>query len=160
MKKGILFIAFAIAFGLYLLPSCDRITNPYPPVVNLELDTTLYPGNWADYVANEWPTFTANTNTDRNILIEDFTGHNCSFCPAAGEIAHSIHESNPTRVFVASIHASNTNDGMSSFQSLNIGQGYTVQFYNNESLELGAYFGTTLVNSGFFGNPAGTINRT
>ena len=68
---------------MYLYTSCDRITNPYPPQVVLELDTTLYPGNWDDYVANEWPTFTANTNIDRNILIEDYTGHKCIFCPAA-----------------------------------------------------------------------------
>jgi len=159
MKK-LVFIIFSVLF--YVSVSCDKVENPFPPAVSIDLDTTIYPGNWSDYVSNEWPDFSVLPLDDpnRNALIEDFTGHNCSFCPAAGEIAHNIHESNPSRVFVASIHASNTNDGMSSFQSLNIGQGYTVQFYNNESLELGAYFGTTLVNSGFFGNPAGTINRT
>ena len=105
MKKGLLFIAFTIAFGLYLLPACDRISNPYPVQPCLELDTTLYPGNWSEYVANEWPTFTQNTNTDRNVLIEDFTGHKCIYCPAAAELAHQLHEANPNRVFVASIHA-------------------------------------------------------
>jgi hypothetical protein len=157
MKKGILFVAFAIAFGLYLLPSCDRVTNPYPPLVNLELDTTLYPGNWSDYLANEWPTFTANTNTDRNVLIEDFTGHNCSSCPAAATIAHSLHEANPNRVFVASLHSGPT--GITSFQAVNLTQGYSIDFTNPNVLELGNYFGTTLAGSGFFGNPAGSVNR-
>ena len=159
MKK-LVFLLFTLLF--FVSVSCDKVDNPFPPAESIGLDTTIYPGNWNDYVSNEWPEFSALPldDPDRNALIEDFTGHNCSFCPAAGEVAHTIHESNPARVFVASIHASNTNDGMSSFQAVNTGQGYSVQFYNNESLELGSYFGTTLVNSGFFGNPAGTINRT
>ena len=55
-------------FGLIILVlvlgtnSCDHIENPYPPTVNLDLDTTLYPGNWSDYVSNEWPQFSANSN--------------------------------------------------------------------------------------------------
>jgi len=159
MKKICFLLVLA---SLFSLASCDKIDNPFPPSKSVDLDTTIYPGNWSDYVANEWPDLAALPldDPDRNALIEDFTGHNCSFCPAAGAVAHGIHESNPTRVFVASIHASNTSNGMSSFQALNIPQGYTIQFYNNESLELGAYFGNTLVNSGFFGNPAGTISRT
>lgn len=159
MKK-IFCILLAICF--VILSSCDKVENPFPPSKSIDLDTTIYPGNWSDYVANEWPDFAALplVDPDRNALIEDFTGHNCSFCPAAGEVAHNLHEENPSRVFVASIHASNTNNGMSSFQALNTAQGYTVPFYNNESLELGAFFGNTLVNSGFFGNPAGTISRT
>ncbi len=142
--------------------SCDKIDNPYPPSKSIDLDTTIYPGNWSEYVATEWPDLASTSLDDpnRNALIEDFTGHNCSFCPDAGAIAHGIHESNPSRVFVASIHASNTNNGMSSFQAVNIAQGYSIPFYNNESLELGAFFGNSLINSGFFGNPAGTINRT
>ena len=68
--------------------SCDHVKNPYPPEVNLELDTTLYPGLWSDYENNEWPTFSQNTNTNRNVLIEDFTGHKCVFCPAAADLAH------------------------------------------------------------------------
>jgi hypothetical protein len=72
MKKFSLL--FFVAWSMYMYTSCDHITNPYPPQVILDLDTTLYPGNWADYVANEWPTFTVNTNIDRNILIEDYTG--------------------------------------------------------------------------------------
>lgn len=159
MKKHLFFLSL---LSVVLLQSCDHVDNPYPPSISVDLDTTIYPGSWSDYVANEWPDLATLPLDDpeRNALIEDFTGHNCSFCPAAGIVAHGLHESNPTRVFVASIHASNTNNGMSSFQAINIAQGYTIPFYNNESLELGAFFGTTLVNSGFYGNPAGTISRT
>lgn len=153
MKKGVLFIAFTIAFGLYLLPACDRISNPYPVQPCLELDTTLYPGNWSEYVANEWPTFTQNTNTDRNVLIEDFTGHKCMFCPAAADLAHQLHEANPNRVFVATIHAGV--DGIGDFQTVD--SEYPLDFTNPDGLAIGSWFG--LNDGGFIGNPRGPISR-
>jgi hypothetical protein len=157
MKK-LLFIVLAI--GSFLINSCDKVENPFPPVVNNDLDTTIYNGAWADYVANEWPDFSTLPNDDpnRNALIEDFTGHNCTACPAAAVVAHNIHSANPTRVFIASIHAGATITGTSVFQDLTAQ--YTVDFTNPQSLELGSYFGVTLVNSGFFGNPSGSVSRT
>ena len=76
MKK-LLFIVLAI--GCFIINSCDKVENPFPPVVNNDLDTTIYNGAWSDYVANEWPDFSVLPNDDpnRNALIEDFTGHNC-----------------------------------------------------------------------------------
>jgi hypothetical protein len=159
MKKLIFYLP--IIFSL-LFVSCDKVDNPFPPAINTDLDTTIYPGNWSDYLANEWPDFSTIPNDDpqRNVLIEDFTGHNCSFCPAAGEIAHGIHITNPSRIFIASIHASNTVSGMSSFQDTNSSLGYTIPFWNPPGLALGSFFGNSLPNSGFFGNPGGTVNRT
>jgi hypothetical protein len=157
MRKILLFSLLSL---LSLLnQSCDKVDNPYPPAVNVDLDTTIYPGNWSDYTANEWPDFSAlpNENPNRNVLIEDFTGHNCSSCPAAATIAHSLHEANPNRVFVASLHSGPT--GITSFQAVNLTQGYSIDFTNPNVLELGNYFGTTLAGSGFFGNPAGSVNR-
>jgi hypothetical protein len=157
MKK---FLFLALLLGIFAIESCDKVKNPFPSSKSIDLDTSIYPGSWKEYKAKEWPEFSLMPpENGRNALIEDYTGHNCNFCPAAAKIAHEIHETNPSDVFVASIHAANTADGMSSFQSLNISQGYTIKFYNNESLELGKYFGTILVNSGFFGNPSGTISR-
>ena len=134
--------------------SCDRVSNPYPEVEVLDLDTTLYPGNWSDYLANEWPEFMPNTNNNRAILIEDFTGHKCVFCPAAAELAHSLHLANPTRVFTTSIHAGPT--GLGDFQQIDP-PNYPLDFTNLEGLEIGTYFGTN--DGGFPGNPRGTINR-
>jgi hypothetical protein len=155
MKK--LIYAVILGFG-FIGASCDHVENPFPPAVNVDLDTTIYPGNWSDYVANEWPDFALLPNDDpnRNALIEDYTGHNCSNCPAAAVVAHGLHEANPSHVFVASVHASTT--GMSSFQALT--SDYTIDFTNTNGLDLGYYFGTTLTSSGFFGNPSGTVNRT
>jgi hypothetical protein len=155
MKKFLFFSALIIV-GI-LNHSCDKVSNPFPPKVNVDLDTTIYPGNWSDYTSNEWPDFSAlpNENPNRNVLIEDFTGHNCSSCPAAATVAHSLHEANLTRVFVASIHSGTT--GMSSFQALTTI--YNTDFTNANGLDLGYYFGTTLAGSGFFGNPSGAVNR-
>ena len=134
--------------------SCDHVENPYPEVVSLELDTTLYPGIWQDYIDNEWPQFNQNTNTSRNVIIEDFTGHKCVYCPAAADFAHQLHEDNPERVFVASIHAGPT--GMGDFQTVSPPD-YPTDFTNPNGLEIGEYFGTN--DGGFVGNPRGTVNR-
>lgn len=154
----------AVAVSLILtgttFTSCDRVEIAFPPA--LELDTLLYTGAtgnfWQDYLDNEWPDFDtiANDNPLRNALIEDFTGHNCSNCPAAADVAHSLHEANPSRVFVASIHSSNV--GASDFQNVNLATGYTIDFMNPQGTELGQHFGSLSV--GFFGNPSGTVSRT
>ena len=151
MKK-ILFFSFAA--GIFGFSSCDKVDNPYPVVQSLELDTTLYPGLWSEYLSNEWPEFTANTNTDRNVLIEDFTGHKCVYCPAAADLAHALHEANPSRVFVASIHSGP--NGIGDFQSVSAPT-YPVDFTNAQGLEIGTYFG--LNDGGFPGNPRGPVNR-
>lgn len=151
MKK---IIIAGLALTIAIASCTKEIENPYPETVSLELDTTLYPGLWSDYVANEWPTFTANTNTNRNVLIEDFTGHKCVFCPAAADLAHALHEANPTRVYTASIHSGP--DGVGDFQTVSAPE-YPVDFTNAQGVEIGLYFGAN--DGGFPGNPRGPINR-
>ena len=146
-------LLFIFLFG-FLFVSCDHVKNPYPPEVNLELDTTLYPGLWSDYENNDWPIFSENTNTNRNVLIEDFTGHKCVFCPAAADLAHALHEADPSRVYIASIHAGP--DGLGDFQSVSPPD-YPLDFTNPEGVEIGLYFGEN--DGGFPGNPRGTVNR-
>lgn len=152
MKKFSLL--FLLAWSMYLYTSCDRITNPYPPQVILDLDSTLYPGNWADYVANEWPTFTANTNINRNILLEDYTGHQCNYCQPAGDLAHQLEVTHEGRVFVSSMHAGPL--GIGDFQKVDPPE-YPIDFTNPQGVEIGIYFGAN--DEGFGGNPYGTINR-
>ena len=156
MKK--VYILISLFSALAVSTSCDHITNPFPAAYNTDMDTTIYPGVWSDYLANELPDWTIpNDNPDRNAIIEDYTGHNCSNCPQAATIAHDLHVGNPNRVYVASIHSSSV--GLSAFQELNIPAGYTINFTNENALDFGEYFGTTLAGSGFFGNPSGTVNR-
>jgi len=138
---------------LLFLSSCDHVENPYP-AVSTDLDTTLYPGVWSEYVANEWPTFTQNLNTDRNILLEDFTGHQCIYCPLAADIAHDLYTANSGRVYVAAIHSGPQGSG--DFQQVSPPD-YPVDFTNDQGLEIGTYFGTN--DGGFSGNPRGAVSR-
>lgn len=158
MKRYLALLAIA-AVTLGSIISCDHVENPFPPAFNSELDTTYYPGDWSDYLANEWPDFDALPLDDpnTNALIEDFTGHNCPGCPAAADVAHALHEADLDHVFTAAIHASSV--GQSSFQDVNVPLGYLTDFTNQQGLDLGYFFGTTLAGTGFFGNPSGTVNR-
>jgi hypothetical protein len=145
---------FSLTIIFFLLCSCDHVENPYPPTVNIDLDTNFYPGVWSDYESNEWPSFEVNSNTLRNVIIEDFTGHQCVFCPAAADLAHDLHMANPTRVFTAGIHAGP--DGIGDFQMVSPPD-YPTDFTNPQGVEIGSYFGET--DGGFPGNPRGTVNR-
>src|SRR5690606_17551948 len=136
---------------LAALTACDKVENIYPPSLNTDLDQSLYPGDWNDYVNNEWPDFsTITASTQRNVIIEDYTGHNCANCPQAATIAHNLHEANPERVYVASVHSGP--DGAGVFQAVT--SQYTVDFTNQRGLDMGIFFGT-LAGSGFSGNPSG-----
>lgn len=150
MKKILLGI---VALGLFAFVGCDQIDNPYIPVVQIDLDTNFYTGNWSDYEANEWPIFVANPNTNRNILLEDYTGHKCPNCPPAGVVAEDLHNANPDRVFVAAIHAGPVPTGISGFQETDAT--FTTDFTTPETQIYGGFF----MDYGFFANPQGTINR-
>ncbi len=152
------FILASSIIALLLFASCDKVENAYPKAVaggNGELDWTLYPdGDSANYAQNHWPTWSANTNTLTNVLIEDFTGHRCFNCPNAAVLAHNLMTSNPGRVFVASIHSSNS--GMSSFQQED--NEYPDILYNDISFAIGSHFGQKPGTS-FNGNPHGAVSR-
>jgi hypothetical protein len=144
--------------GLLFITSCDKVENIYPPYQQTtDLDYSLYPGGGEqEYLANEWPTFVPNTNTDRNLLIEDFTGHKCNNCPNAATVAEGLKDANPGRVYVASIHTSP--EGMGSFQTVDLT--YTNDFTCPEGLDIGLYFGwSEWAGSPFLGNPFGTVSR-
>lgn len=154
MKKTILLGVIGLAF----LQSCDKVDNAYDPYIpSTDLDYSLYPGGGEqDYLDNEWPTFSANTNTDRNILVEDYTGHQCVNCPEAAVIAEDIKDANPGRAFIASIHASP--EGAGAFQAVDAT--FTEDFTCQEGLDICYEFGYVgTPGSPFVGNPGGTISR-
>jgi hypothetical protein len=148
MKK----IAFLLVGSWLTISSCDKIEKPIVPKPSGELNESLFPGDWSTY---PWPTFTENTNTNRNILLEDYTGHTCVFCPAAATVAAQLETDNPGRLFVASIHASPTATGISSFQELEPPT-FVHDFTNPQGLAYGIFFANGF---GFTGNPRGTVNR-
>ena len=149
-------ILFFLGGAAMLFTSCDKIDHPYEKVTSINLDTTLYPnGTWNDYLENEYPTFSQNTNTNVNVLIEDYTGHTCLNCPTAADIAHNIHENSPNRVFVASIHI-DPGATMSFQQAYPSDPKYFTDHTNPDAVAYGVKFQNGY---NFFGNPQGTVNR-
>ena len=145
--------AFFLA-GIFVFTSCDKVENAYPEP-ETELDVSLYPGNWSDYMENEYPEFPNLSSQAQNVLLEEYTGHRCNNCPNAAIVANDLAANNPDRVFVAAIHASP--GGMSSFQQFdpNASSFYT-NHTNDEGLSYGEYFQNGF---NFFGNPQGTVNK-
>jgi len=141
------------------LTACDKVENPFPVVPSTELDYDLYPGTQEEYETNEWPTFSENTNTDRNVMIEDYTGHRCVYCPNAAATAEDLEHDNPGRVFVSTVHAAP--EGFSEeFQGLDPGNGFVHDFTCTEGLAIGFHFGNAWDGSSFGGNPFGSVSRT
>ncbi len=149
--KNLGFIALLILAIIQV--SCDRVPVAYKDIP--DLDSTYYPGVWGDYVLNEWPTFEQNTNAQRNVLIEKYTGHQCVPCVSAAAVVREVAESHPHHVFYVSLHAGP--GGMTTFQNYNP---QASSFYTNHTnsigLAYGAYF---LTGYGFIGNPGITVNK-
>lgn len=155
MKRGmnVLIVVF-VSILLLGTAACDKVENPYEEQATIKLDTTLYPGIWQDYLDNEYPNFQENTNTDVNVLLEDYTGHTCNNCPTAATEAHTIHENNPDRIFVASIHIDP--GAQLSFQEAQASGSYSTDHTNPDAIA----YGETFENGyNFIGNPQGTVNR-
>ena len=93
--KLVRFIPFVAITAFLLYPSCDIIEDPIIP----------FYGGYNLGLYGEPPVFTLATTTGKNVLVEDFTAHQCGNCPPAAEIASSLAESNPDRVFPLAIHA-------------------------------------------------------
>lgn len=156
--KGFLSV---VLFSLLVLTGCDKVENP-TPVDNVNGPTNCgwdaYPdGDSAHYVANAWPTFSPNTNTDRNVLIEDFTGHDCKYCPIAADIAHQAQVDHLGRVLVASIHSGPTG-AMEPLQAPKPGA-YFNNFTTADGFAIAYRFGIGLAGSPFNGNPFGAVSR-
>lgn len=88
-------------------------------------------------------TIVQTTPQNKKVILEEFTGVNCVWCPAGHTIANAIKASNPTNVFLINIH-------VGGFATPSVGQP-----------DFRTPFGTAIANqSGLTGYPAGTVNRT
>ncbi len=154
-KNRITYFIFLVIglFSIVMNSSCDKVKNPYPKQF-VDIDTTLLSGmTLAQYKNTLWIDFSQNTNTNRNVLIEDFTGHKCVNCPYAAKTAKEIEAAHLNRVFVASIHSGP--NGTTAFQTTS-GTVFSNDFTNPQGLEISKL----ITDGGFVGNPSGTVNRT
>ena len=132
MKSFKIFLFLAI-LGLLAFPSCDIIDDPIVP----------FTGGYNSELYGEPPVFPLATTTGKNVLVEDFTAHQCGNCPAAAVIADGLADANPSRVFPMAIHAGNlafTNEQ------------YPMNWTNEDS-------NTYFYQLEFQANPLGRINR-
>ncbi len=82
------------------------------------------------------PQFVSTEPSNRNVVIEEFTGINCGYCPDGHRIVREYAEANPGRVFAINIH-----------------QGGYAAMYTTQ-------WGDAIANqTGLSGYPAGTVNR-
>lgn len=148
------YIVFYFLALVLVISSCDRVENPIP-VDKANYDITLFPGNYA--TEYNYPTFGTNNNTNVNVLIEDFTGHQCGNCPPAAVVAKNIEAANPGRVFSISEHAGY--GGVSQYQRSYTpdDDGYP-KYKRNFTNDAGLAYATSI--TGIPGNPYGMVNRT
>ena len=85
-----------------------------------------------------------NTNPEnKKVILEEFTGIHCVYCPQGHAIANSIKNANPNNVFLINVHVG----------------GYAEP--NSGEPDFRTSFGTAIAGqTGLVGYPAGTVNRT
>ncbi len=87
-------------------------------------------------------TIVSTSPQDQNVVLEEFTGIHCVYCPQGHAIAKSIQDANPDRVSLINIHVggyANPGPGEPDFRT--------------------PYGSAILAQTGLTGYPAGTINR-
>ncbi|MBQ2376258.1 MAG: Omp28-related outer membrane protein [Bacteroidales bacterium] len=87
-------------------------------------------------VSAQTPQFVSTEPANKNVIIEEYTGINCGFCPDGHKIVREYEEGNPGRVFGINVHAG----------------GYAAMYTTQ--------WGAALMNqTGLQGFPSGTVNR-
>ncbi|MBP1629901.1 MAG: outer membrane protein Omp28 [Bacteroidetes bacterium] len=85
------------------------------------------------------PTFVSTTPANKNVVLEEYTGINCTYCPDGHKRANEYSAANPGRVVVINIHQGSFANGTPNYKTS---------------------FGDALANqTGLQGYPSGTVNR-
>lgn len=88
-------------------------------------------------------TIVSTTAQNKKVILEEFTGVNCVYCPQGHTIANTIKNANPSNVFLINIHVG----------------GYATPGAGQPDFRTA--FGTSIANqSGLTGYPAATVNRS
>ena len=129
MKRVFYFLAITLSIA-----SCDVIKDPIVP----------FEGGYRSDLYGDPPSFTVTEQIGKNVLVEDFTAHQCGNCPPAAVIAEDLMDANPGRVSPIAIHAG-------SLASTN------AEYPTDWTCTEGDFFWNQL---DFQANPVGRINRT
>jgi hypothetical protein len=88
-------------------------------------------------------TFVSTSPENKNVVLEEFTGIYCGFCPDGHVIGQGLHDANPNDVFLINIHAG----------------GYATPSSSADPDFRTSFGGAIDGQSGLAGYPAGTVNR-
>jgi hypothetical protein len=91
MKNTLLILGF---FGL-IFHSCDVIEEPVRIEKNPYLENVYGPA----------PLFNVPSEATKNVLVEEYTGHLCGFCPEATALVLALDETLGSRMVTVAIHA-------------------------------------------------------
>ncbi len=116
----------SLTVSALLFVSCDKVEDPYYKTVEVDTTTTL---------------------VQKRVLLEDYTGHQCVNCPAAGNIAHNIKNALGNKVVIVAIHAGFFANPLPSGD-------FTADYRTLCGTEWDTFFGISTV-----GNPNGMVNR-
>jgi hypothetical protein len=129
-------ITMLVLFFLTFLYACDKIEEPMM-IVNVQ----DIPDNISDTLF-----FSDSVFVDqKQVLLEEFTGHLCVNCPEAAIFIHGVSAQNDHRLIIYSVHAG--------FYAVTESTGhYTTDFTCPAGIEIFNYFGEPF-------NPTATVNR-
>ncbi|HEY8403339.1 MAG TPA: Omp28-related outer membrane protein [Flavobacteriales bacterium] len=133
MKKHLSSILLILVAMLWV--ACDKIDDP----------VYKFTGDYRSDLYGEPPVFPIVQTPVQNVLLEDFTGHDCGNCPTAHQIAYGILDNNPERVAMVAIHAGT------------LAQPYPPHYPANWTTPEGSFYLLTQV--GVDEMPKGRINR-
>jgi hypothetical protein len=104
MKKNFLFIIVTMFIAAAGWMSCQKIDEPL--VVINERDFPEIPDDTTggDTTINNFITTYVD---ERQVLLEEFTGHLCVNCPEAAKLAHDLAEELDHKLIIYSVHAGN-----------------------------------------------------
>ena len=87
-------------------------------------------------------TFVSTTPENKNIILEEYTGISCGYCPDGHKIGQQLHDANPNDVFLINIHTG----------------GYATP--QGPGTDFNTSFGAAIAaQTGLTGYPSGTVNR-
>jgi hypothetical protein len=87
-------------------------------------------------------TFVSTSPENKNVILEEFTGIGCVWCPAGHLIGQTLHDNNPNDVFLINIHTGGYANPQGAGTDFNTSFGAAIASQSNLS-----------------GYPAGTVNR-
>ena len=123
----------AFMFSCYLcLNSCDVIDEPFKDDMNPRDTTSIVQGDTI-------------IQTERAVVIEDFTGHRCKNCPKASKAIRELDSLFGNKVIPLAIHA-----GPSNFTGVN--NDYPIDFTTEDGDDIATHFG-------IFAMPMGLVQR-